>query len=1141
MASAVPAAASQAPWTAFESRKVGLVSIVEEELVAGCQSPLASSTLQTPQWRDVDYFDNAKSSRAKGLGVTSVSHTGSPLVMSSRNSSPGASPNPSSPRLTTLGWGMVPPRQTSPLGTASPILSPMEIWDKGPSVVPKLSSVIPDISDDEASRHGSIADIEIILRKASIALSQLDGYTTTKSDIEILINEESDVLGPLHSPSTPLTPSIRTPLSQASPRASPRASSECLGRAPSNDDQSAGTATPPIGKKRPLLEPSVVFKKFNNFADLHSFSFGQGPKGRKESAGGQDPMSSPRMSAEGSIQRPSSARVSLGSSIDSEITRDVMLINPVTGERKMSAIRPSLSVEQLRRPSALRRSSSATSMYTLVRRESLSADKLRTRSTASRPSLSGRNTSIPLSSDQRPMSTEAASQTRTPSFATDQRTRNYSSSTRHLSSASNARTMSSSRNMSHSSYARTMSSTRTMSNSTWSRTMSTFSRASSTTSVTTCDFEADRNICNEIQDTYPDEQPRRKSSLLVPLFGNFQWRKPEPAITLPIQEPVPAYQEALADVEEDPDFVEVEIEPKAGSVSRRASLIANIFTSNDVDVDPDLKFEPSASETQIKQGVAEAQVERSQRKMLYSRNVATASLGTINAICVVLSFGLFTVWYAVSPLVLVAPLLRSVMVLQVLGDHLYTKVRSLLRPQQDRSESPAMDYATVLSFSNETQEMMESTLDSLVNQQGIDMSKNLLIISCNDQMLDSTRAKTTTRILLEHVFTNIVDEAKFQIPREDDEYEFDALWCRRGIYKGLPYILMVKEGGTAKVENLNLIRNLVHSYNLRKESYHNTAPSAFFAWYKEWAELHDFASFDFLVNVSSNTALDERCILELYRQSLTSSTSVAISSRVEIEPSTYKWSLGNLFDNAHLMYDQVRQSHQSQFTHKVNPTPDACQMLKVCEETCGQQTLEDIKGHHASPMSNMVKQMCSTVDEDDMTMHASSGITTQQALHAVTYARPSITLSEFFVERQRLAFLTCAVNLAIVRNSQTHWFERLSSGAELLAWCLPIFSLAIIVNFIRAAAMAQNIPVLIVLSAVALLPWVYGFTSAMWLARSWEAKVRYVLGFFIMAVAGPFVAIYAVASTVLNLHRVRQRESKSRHPSATTKIMYSGV
>jgi hypothetical protein len=216
-------------------------------------------------------------------------------------------------------------------------------------------------------------------------------------------------------------------------------------------------------------------------------------------------------------------------------------------------------------------------------------------------------------------------------------------------------------------------------------------------------------------------------------------------------------------------------------------------------------------------------------------------------------------------------------------------------------------------------------------------------------------------------------------------------------------------------------------------------------------------------------------------------------------------------------------------------------MLKVCEETCGQQILEDIKGHHASPMSNMVKQMCSTVDEDDMTMHASSGITTQQALHAVTYARPSITLSEFFVERQRLAFLTCAVNLAIVRNSQTHWFERLSSGAELLAWCLPIFSLAIIVNFIRAAAMAQNIPVLIVLSAVALLPWVYGFTSAMWLARSWEARVRYVLGFFIMAVAGPFVAIYAVASTVLNLHRVRQRESKSRHPSATTKIMYSGV
>jgi len=385
-----------------------------------------------------------------------------------------------------------------------------------------------------------------------------------------------------------------------------------------------------------------------------------------------------------------------------------------------------------------------------------------------------------------------------------------------------------------------------------------------------------------------------------------------------------------------------------------------------------------------------------------------------------------------------------------------------------------------------------------------------------------------------------VDEAKFQMPREDDEYEFDTLWCRRGIYKGLPYILMVKEGQTSKIEALSLVRNLLYSYNLRKELYHNTVPSAFFAWYKGWAELHDFAYFDFLVNISSNTILDERCISELYRQSLKSS-SCAVSSRVKVNTSTHQWSLGNLFNNAHRMDDQVRHSHQSQVTHKVTPTPNACQMLKVCEETCGPQVLKNIKDRRPSPMSNIVKQMCSTLEEDDMMMYASSEVTTQQSVHAITYTRPSTTLPEFLAERQNLAFSYCAINLAIIRDTQIHWFERLSSGAELLAWCLPILSLAIIVNFLRAAALAQNIPVLFVLSAIVVLPWMYAVTSAMRLARSWEARLRHLLGFLIMAVAGPFIAIYAVASAVFNLHHVGQRKCKSRRPSATTKIMYSGV
>jgi hypothetical protein len=135
------------------------------------------------------------------------------------------------------------------------------------------------------------------------------------------------------------------------------------------------------------------------------------------------------------------------------------------------------------------------------------------------------------------------------------------------------------------------------------------------------------------------------------------------------------------------------------------------------------------------------------------------------------------------------------------------------------------------------------------------------------------------------------------------------MWCRRGIYKGLPYVLMVKEGVTKKTEVLDLTRNLLYAYNLRKDSYFNSVPPAFFAWCKEWAELHDFASFDFLVNLASNTLLDEHCISQLYSQSLKHPTSAAMLSRVEVDFHSSAWSLGNLYSNSHLMYDQIRRSY----------------------------------------------------------------------------------------------------------------------------------------------------------------------------------------------------------------------------------------
>ncbi|KAI5197658.1 hypothetical protein E4T38_07852 [Aureobasidium subglaciale] len=859
MASAASAVPTTTPHIVFDSRKAGLISIVEEELSAEDQSPLASS-YQAPSWRDIDYFDGTGDQKLQGLGVKRAYSTGCPLVVNPRDDSLRVSSVPTSTWNALPEWGMVPSHHDTTLRTSSQPTNAKGLWR-----------------------------LEVFLRKASIVQSQDGENNETKIDIDALLTED---------------PSVRTPTS-------PRASSECLGGTSIIEDRPIDSAYSP---KRPNLSPSVVFKKMNHFADLNSFSFGQKSKARKESGVGADPMSSPRLSTESSIKRPPSARISFGSSIDCGVTEDVMLVNPITGERKMSVVK----------------------------------------------------------------STDADEQ--------------------------------------------------------------------------------------ETQAECDEENASRSSSFLTPLFGQFQRSKTDSAVALPIQEPKPAHQEALADVEEDPDFVEVEIEPKAGPIARRASLIANIFTNNDVDVDPDLKFEPSASEADIMRGIAGAENERSQRKMVYSRNIAVSSFVVVNGICVALSFGLFSVWYAIAPLVLAAHLSRSAMALNLVGLLVSRMAKVMLRSGEEKGEPPSMDYATVVNFSRESLEDMEGVLDSLVDQKDVDMHKNLLLVSCNDKMLNGDQAKSTTRILLENILTNIVDEAKFQIPCEGQNAGYDNLWCRRGIYKGLPYVLMIKEGVTSKTETLDLIRNLLHSYNLRKESYHNSVPPAFFTWYQEWAELHDFASFDFLVNASSDSA---------------------------------------------------------------------CQMIKICEETCGPQILEDNKRRRPSPMSNIATRISAIVEEDDALFGAPEVIS-RQAVYAVSYTHPTNVFSDFLSQRKRLTFSTCAINLAVLRDSQMGWFERLSAVAELMAWCLPVVSLAIMINFLRSAALQQNIPVLIVVSAVVALPWIYAFASAMWLARSWDARLRYLLGFCFLAIVGPFIAIYTVISTLINLHHIRPEERKRRRHSATS-------
>ncbi|KAJ9623090.1 hypothetical protein H2203_006023 [Taxawa tesnikishii (nom. ined.)] len=739
--------------------------------------------------------------------------------------------------------------------------------------------------------------------------------------------------------------------------------------------------------------------------------------------------------------------------------REVLLINPITGERRQSLARPasgsSVSSAEMRRPSIIpgaRRDSRRGSVYTtVVRRDSEAAVRHIHRQSVSQPrksSMAGRRTST------------ASVVAKRVSFADP------------------------------------------------------FADPSTDPST-------------PISATATPTTPRRKSSIWQTssdaLFGNFAFGRRDSV--LPTQEPMPAYQDDLGDAE----MIEIPIEakPNTGFITRRASLFANVFSNEDVDVDPDLELKADASEAEITHAIGEARTHRGNRKMLWSRNLAIGAYVFMNAGFIAFCFGATKVWYILIPLVVFTSIVNSMMVLNLTRIFLGLQTQKVVDKVKGVEREPEiipMNFMTVLPCYNESYEELMGTLDSITNSTGIDMHKQMIVIVCDGKVRGKGQAKTTPQILQEDILTDNAEEIEFVGAYQGwtADAEPNTLWCRRGYYKGIPYILTVKQNNRGKRDGLIMVRNLLYAYNNRNTR-ENTYSPAFFNWCREWAESNCFSTFDWLVGTDADTIFEPGCIAELYRQSLMDPSCVGTCGLIKVGFRTGKWKFWNLYQNAEYIRGQMlRRLHQSYATHRVTCLPGACQIIKVCEETCGPKIMEELFGYYPRPMDNIIQKIRSLAGEDRNyvvnMMMAAPNINTRQAVRAVAYTDPPTSLSVFLSQRRRWTLSTCANDLIVIRDPKMKWFERMSSCADLLTWFLPVFILATVANFLKAAIEHHNVPLLVGLSSVVFLPWLYTFISVLWVPENWEERLQYLLGLCFLATTGPFMTALVISYAIKNSH-----------------------
>lgn len=645
---------------------------------------------------------------------------------------------------------------------------------------------------------------------------------------------------------------------------------------------------------------------------------------------------------------------------------------------------------------------------------------------------------------------------------------------------------------------------------------------------------ADPATANPSPSPTPAETPARRKSVWQEgthaLFGAFSMgRKSSTAApeVLPTQEPVRTYNDEFGSGIE---MIEVPVDkkPNTGWISRRASIAANIFTDKDIDVDPDLELRPDASDAEIDHAIGEASTARGNRKMLWSRNLAIFLFWIMNGGLIAVCFGLKRYWYVLIPLVVFGSLVNSVMVLNLTRIFLMIKTKRIYQKvarKEEEVDITPTTMMTVIPCYNESYEELMGTLDSIENSKGIDMHNHMIVIVCDGKVTGKGQAKSTPRILMEDILTDNNDEVEFTGAYRGwtQDHERNTLWCRRGYYKGIPYILTVKQNNRGKRDGLIMIRNLLYAYNNRETADLSYFSSEFFDWCAEWAQTNRFPTIDWLVGTDADTLFDPGCIAELYRQCLLDPSCVGTCGLIKVGFRTGNWTFWNLFQNAEYIRGQMlRRLHQSYATHRVTCLPGACQIIKVCEQTCGPKIMDELFGYYPRPMDHLIQKIRSLAGEDRNYVvnmfWASPQINTRQAIHAVAYTDPPTSLSVFLSQRRRWTLSTCANDIIVIRDPKMKWWERVSSIADLLTWFLPIFILATVANFLRAVILHHNVPLLVGLSSVVFLPWLYTFVSVLWVPRTMTERLQYALGLVFLAVLGPFMTALVIAYAIANSH-----------------------
>lgn len=488
-------------------------------------------------------------------------------------------------------------------------------------------------------------------------------------------------------------------------------------------------------------------------------------------------------------------------------------------------------------------------------------------------------------------------------------------------------------------------------------------------------------------------------------------------------------------------------------------------------------------------------------------------------------------WYIYLFVLAMASLLNSI---NSIGNMLYKMITSIDYNKIYR-QNPN-NYVYIIPCYNESKEELEGTLKSLTTQITTQQDKKMLLIICDGKIKGKGNNKSTDKILTEDILVSD-DNKNIEKAYKTWNGKYNKLELYTGKYNKIDYMLLVKHNNIGKRDSLVLLRRLLLAFNKNITKHALISDELLNYFYDKLDNIfeniltEEDIKIDYIIGTDADTVFELTCTEELLKTMYLHKKTYGCVGFVDISKECYKYSPYVMYQYAEYYYSQcLKRQQQSNLTHKVNCLSGCVQILRICDETCGDYILnkfnylpktdDDIFKHIRSYASEDRNHVCLILSEFPY-------VEFRQNLRATAYTKIPMEKTIFLSQRRRWSLGASTNDMLLITMPNINLYERLSALINIITYALSPFVFIATIMFIKSIIKNSSL-LMLFLSIIIMIPISYGLLIPIFIKQlTFKESIYYYVSFLFYLITGSIVNLIIYVNSIINMDIIKWGKTRT--------------